>query len=302
MDGTRLYRFVLGTRADEYLRQQSINAAVVGFLIHLVLCTLHGMGRIDLPGMEPLIDSYLDALYTPFSIILAYEVYELIRAIPESFSNAIGKQFEVVTLLVVRDIFKNLADLNETESSALYGPVTFIAVEVFAFIVLFATALYFRNATANASPKMHADHALSAFVRQKQSLATALFVVYVLVALWSFTTWTSGVIGGKGDLSRTVFFSDFFTWLVMSDILILLISYKHTTDFNHLARNTGFVLSTVVIRVGIGTPGYAGAALFILASALAVAVLWLNSNFDFGRARAESESGRPQADAAGIEE
>ncbi|MEC8625440.1 MAG: hypothetical protein VXY39_00810, partial [Candidatus Thermoplasmatota archaeon] len=265
MDEPRLYGFVLGERTDEFLRQQSINAAVVGFLLHLVLCVLHGLGRIDLPGMEPLIDSYLDALYTPFSIILAYEVYELIRAIPESFSNAIGKQFEVVTLLVVRDIFKNLADLNETESTALYDPVAFIAVEVVAFIVLFATALYFRKTTSNAAPKLHADHALSAFVRQKKMLATALFVVYVLVALWSFTTWTNGVIGGEGNLSRTVFFSDFFTWLVMSDILILLISYKHTTDFNHLARNTGFVLSTVVIRVGIGTPGYAGAALFILA-------------------------------------
>jgi hypothetical protein len=97
------------------------------------------------------------------------------------------------------------------------------------------------------------------------------------------------VIGGEGNLSRTVFFSDFFTWLVMSDILILLISYKHTTDFNHLARNTGFVLSTVVIRVGIGTPGYAGAALFILASALAVGVLWLNTWFARGQVTNEAE-------------
>lgn len=289
MDEPRLHRIFLGERTDEFLRQQSINFAVVGFLVHLLLCVLHGLGRIDLPGMEPLIDSYLDALYTPFSIILAYEVYELIRAIPESFSNAIGKQFEVVTLLVVRDIFKNLADLNETESTALYDPVAFIAVEVLAFFVLFSTALYFRNATSNTQAKMHADQSLSTFVRQKQTLATALFVVYILVALWSFTTWTNGVIGGEGNLSRTVFFSDFFTWLVMSDILILLISYKHTTDFNHLARNTGFVLSTVVIRVGIGAPGYAGAALFILASVLAVGVLWLNISFDREQATNEAE-------------
>ena len=289
MDGPRLHRIVLGERTDEFLRQQSINFAVVGFLVHLALCVLHGLGRIDLPGMESLIDSYLDALYTPFSIILAYEVYELIRAIPESFSNAIGKQFEVVTLLVVRDIFKNLADLNETESTALYDPVAFIAVEVLAFFVLFATALYFRNATSNVTLKMRPSRALAAFVRQKQNLATALFVVYVLVALWSFTTWIDGVIGGEGNLSRTVFFSGFFTWLVMSDILILLISYQHTTDFNHLARNTGFVLSTVVIRVGIGTPGYAGAALFILASALAVGVLWLNTWFARGQVTNEAE-------------
>ena len=56
--------------------------------------------------MNGFFDSYLDALYA-FSIILAYEVYELIRAIPESFSISIGKQFEVMSLLVVRDMFKN---------------------------------------------------------------------------------------------------------------------------------------------------------------------------------------------------
>ena len=85
-------------------------------------------------------------------------------------------------------------------------------------------------------------------------------------------------------LSRTVFFLDFFTWLIVSDIIILLSSYKHITDFLQLARNTGFVLSTVIIRVGIGTPGYTlGAVLFILSAVLATSVLrlsmldWTNS-------------------------
>ena len=45
----------------------------------------------------------------------------------------------------------------------------------------------------------------------------------------------------------------------------------------------------MVIRVGIGTPGYAGAALFILASVLAVGVLWLNTTFDRGLASIEAE-------------
>ncbi|MEL0330930.1 MAG: hypothetical protein VW982_01800, partial [Candidatus Poseidoniales archaeon] len=43
-----------------------------------------------------------------------------------------------------------------------------------------------------------------------------------------------------------------------------------------LARNTGFVLSTVTIRVGIGTPGFTGAALFILSALLAAGVLRLS--------------------------
>ena len=106
-----LHQYVLGEKTDSFLRKSAINLAIVGFLIHLGGCTLYRFNTVDLSEVQPFVDSYLDALYTPFSIILAYEVYELIRAIPESFSNSIGKQFEVVTLLVVRDIFKNLADI-----------------------------------------------------------------------------------------------------------------------------------------------------------------------------------------------
>ena len=47
---TRLYGFVLGEQTDEFLRQQSINAAVVGFLVHLVLCVLYGWGALTCPA------------------------------------------------------------------------------------------------------------------------------------------------------------------------------------------------------------------------------------------------------------
>ena len=254
----------------------AINFAIVGFLLHLLCCVLYDFKYIESDDLKSLFDSYLDALYTPFSIILAYEVYELIRAIPESFSNSIGKQFEVVTLLVVRDIFKNLADLGGSDNVTIDADVAFIALEALAFVVLFGTALYFRSQTSNSKSVPQQDASIQAFIQQKKNLACGLVLVYVLVALYSFTNWSRGVIDGETGLSRTVFFSDFFTWLIVSDIIILLVSYKHITDFPQLARNTGFILSTVVIRVGIGIPGYTGAALFILSAALAACVLRLS--------------------------
>ncbi len=271
-----MHEFVLGDRTNEWLRNAAINLAIAGFLAHLAACTLFRLGYLDSPDLNGFVDSYLDALYTPFSIILAYEVYELIRAIPESFSISIGKQFEVMTLLVVRDIFKNLADITATEITTLDADVAFIAVEAVAFIVLFSTALYFRSVTNIAKHHDAEDEAVLRFVNQKKNLACALAGVYVVVALYSFTSWSLSTLDGDSDLSRTVFFLDFFTWLILSDIVILLASYKHITDFTQLARNTGFILSTVMIRVGIGTPGYTGAALFILSALLAAGVLRLS--------------------------
>ena len=117
MEMARFHEFVLGQSTDSFLRKIAINLAISGFVIHLLCCVLYDIDLLDSPQIVPFINSYLDALYTPFSIILAYEVYELIRAIPESFSNSIGKQFEVVTLLVVRDIFKNLSDITASDAS-----------------------------------------------------------------------------------------------------------------------------------------------------------------------------------------
>ena len=276
MSGVSLYERVLGDRTDERLRGWAINAAIAGFLIHVICCTLHRFSSFDVPDVNGFFDSYLDALYTPFSIILAYEVYELIRAIPESFSISIGKQFEVMSLLVVRDMFKNLADVENAANVSVDSDVALIGLEAVAFLVLFTTALYFRRVTLTSKHGEDTNESVSRFVQQKKTLACGLAGVYVLLALYSFSTWSLSTLNGEGDLSRTVFFLDFFTFLILSDIMILLVSYKHITDFPQLARNTGFVLSTVTIRVGIGTPGFTGAALFILSALLAAGVLRLS--------------------------
>ena len=279
---------ILGEKTDSFLRRLAINLAILGFLLHLLICILYRFQYLDLSETNNFFDSYLDSLYTPFSIILAYEVYELIRAIPESFSNSIGKQFEVISLLVVRDIFKNLAEIDDSNVNVIDSDVAFIAVEALAFMILFATALYFRKMTNFPIGSNSKETAIERFIDQKQNLACALAMVYVSVAIYSLTSWTLGFVNGDNDLSRTIFFFDFFTWLIVSDIIILLSSYKHIIDFLQLARNTGFVLSTVIIRVGIGTPGYTGAALFILSALLATSVLRL-SILDWGNMMPEEE-------------
>ena len=110
------FEVMMGPDADDKVRKVAIAAAVIGFASHLLLWALHNSGQLTIEGdsME-LVKSPLSALYTPFSILLAYEVYQLIRTIPESFSSSVGKQYEIATLLVVRDILKRLSDVNSSE-------------------------------------------------------------------------------------------------------------------------------------------------------------------------------------------
>ena len=110
--GSRFESFadaLLGTRAEAVVGSVTLWAALTGFVVHLLLWALADVFSWPI-GESLLLQSPLLALYTPFSILLAYEVYQLIRVIPQSFSASMGKQFEVVIPpMAVQDGFGNFA-------------------------------------------------------------------------------------------------------------------------------------------------------------------------------------------------
>jgi len=276
-----LHDRLLGKPAEHQVRKFGLVAAIVGFVIHLLLWFTYQIGILEVGSASTdLLDSPLDALYTPFSILLAYEVYQLIRAIPESFSTAVGKQFEIVTLLVVRDIFKRLSELEFSGDWTVDSELKLIIIECFTFIILFTTSLIYR-ANSNTDAKVDfKDSDLLNFVQNKQKIAVVLLATYLVVAMFSFSNWIISVGEGDGSVTREIFFLDFFTILILADILILLISYGYSTDFTNLARNTGFILSTVVLRVAIGATGVSSMILFVLGGLLGIAVLIISLKAD----------------------
>ena len=276
-----LHDRLLGKPAEHQIRKFGLIAAIVGFVIHLLLWFTYQIGILEVGSASTdLLDSPLDALYTPFSILLAYEVYQLIRAIPESFSTAVGKQFEIVTLLVVRDIFKRLSELEFSGDWTIDSELKLIIIECFTFITLFTTSLIYR-ANSNTDAKVDfKDSDLLNFVQNKQKIAVVLLATYLVVAMFSFSNWIISVGEGDGSVTREIFFLDFFTILILADILILLISYGYSTDFTNLARNTGFILSTVVLRVAIGATGVSSMILFVLGGVLGIAVLIISLKAD----------------------
>ena len=106
------FELFLGDDTDQKIRKIAIISAIFGFFLHLLLWALYQIDEFNPSGEYiEMLSSPLSSLYTPFSILLAYEVYQLIRTIPESFSSSVGKQYEIATLLVVRDILKRLSNV-----------------------------------------------------------------------------------------------------------------------------------------------------------------------------------------------
>ena len=269
-----VFDLFMGEETEDRIRKAAIVLAVAGFFLHIGLWALDTTGRISITGeSSELVSSPLSSLYTPFSILLVYEVYQLIRAIPDSFSSSVGKQYEIATLLVVRDILKRLSEVESSDGWEISSDLGFLLVECAAFLALFYTSLtYFRiSDKSTKSGTMSGD--IEVFVESKRMVANFMLIVFLLTAAYSFLTWITSVQDGGGSVSRVIFFLDFFTFLILADILILLVSYWFYTDFGNLARNTGFVLSTVIIRVAISSKGVSAMILFTLSGLLGIAIL-----------------------------
>ena len=269
-----VFELCMGDETEERIRKATIVLAVVGFFVHISFWALDSTGRISITGeASELVSSPLSSLYTPFSILLVYEVYQLTRTIPDSFSSSVGKQYEIATLLVVRDILKRLSEVEGSDGWEISSDLGFLLVECAAFLALFYTSLtYFRiSEKSTKSGEMSGD--IAVFVEAKRLVANFMLIVFLITAAYSFITWIASVQDGGGSVSRVIFFLDFFTFLILADILILLISYWFYTDFGNLARNTGFVLSTVIIRVAISSEGVSAMVLFTLSGLLGIAIL-----------------------------
>ena len=181
---------------------------------------------------------------------------------------------------MVRDIFKRLSELEFSGDWTIDSELKLIVLECFTFITLFTTSLIYRANSNTDTTVDFKDSELLNFVQNKQKIAVVLLATYLIVAIFSFTNWVISVSEGDGSVTREIFFLDFFTILILADILILLISYGYSTDFTNLARNTGFILSTVVLRVAIGATGVSSMILFVLGGLLGIAVLVISLKAD----------------------
>ena len=108
----KLFFRVFSESNRKTIERITINVSVAGFIIHLLLIlgknydVFHS--RID----NILLADPISAIYTPFSIILIYEIYLLIHFLPRSFTTSVSKQFEIISLIVIRRIFGEIPHID----------------------------------------------------------------------------------------------------------------------------------------------------------------------------------------------
>ena len=261
--------------------------ALTSFFVHLTLIGLRYLGVFGDNNIELLADPIV-AIYTPFSFILVYEVYLLIYFLPASITQYIAKQYEIITLIVIRRIFKDISDLELTNSWFQNKESLQFTYDIITTLLLFALLFVFYLLMNKAwRPQIKTpDPALSQFIAIKKHLSVLLVPVFLLLAIFSFSTWVIDVaqlgneLNGPGGNLNNIFFDDFFTVLILADVLLLLFSFVHRQSFAKVIRNSGFIISTVMLKLSFSATGILNILLILGAVLFGVCILFLYNQYD----------------------
>ena len=265
-----------------------VSLAAAGFLGHLLLVAVVNMlPEFPQTIFEGLDRSLLHAVYTPFSIILFYEVILLVFALADSHTGEVAKQYQIVSLIVVRRVFKDIGSFESfehwlTETEAVKAVLTDMGGAVLMFVLVTIFTLLRRTI-----PKVAIQRDLVGFIELKKAVAVLLLAVLSGLALLNLAVWLRVLpvsLLGLTQIPENVdlfFFPLFFEFMIFTDVFILIVSLAYYDRYEYVFRNAGFVISTVLLRVSLSTPKPYDIGVALIAMAYGVCVLavfgWFSS-------------------------
>ena len=249
--------------------------ALAGFLIHLGLIFAENyLGFNVFISKTNLTSNPISALYTPFTFILIYEAFLLIYYLPRSFTTSVAKEFEIISLVIIRKIFKDIPELNLDSDSIINEGNLLILYDLLGIIAIFYLIYLFKK-TWHKTPKRESNKKLESFINYKKLISISLVPILFVLCFTNFYDWFVDVFVYKqfNDDLNGVFFIDFFTVLILVDVLILLISFQYTERYSQLMRNTGFIISTILLRLSFSVTGLFSIILLVLGVAFGLVIL-----------------------------
>ena len=292
--GETVFNFFYSRLLSEKIRGKNeviiISVAIITFILHLTLVAMVNFNIIELKNYSNLFRNPIAAIYTPFSFILIYEVYLLVYYLPKSTTIYIGKQYEIITLILIRGIFKDLANLEFTAdwfrvNNNLKFTYDLIAT-IFLFVLIFLFYRLNEQKEKVQEKKIQLLPEIVRFIRLKKIIAMCLIPIFLILAITGLSRWVQGsffsidqIVYSFKDIN-TIFFNEFFTVLILTDVLLLLISFLHTDKFHKVIRNSGFIISTILIKLSFGAEGLLNTILIVVAVLFGVAILFVHNYYE----------------------
>lgn len=274
--------WIFSDRNKAGLKRLAIQLSIAGFIGHLLLIFL----ARTLPHPPQIIaeagGNYLAAISTPFNFILFYEVLTLIAALPASTTRSIASQFEIVSLIFIRDVFRDIAKASDLVTIHKLTPESLpMFLDMWAGFLMYLLVAVFKHVAERretTSVKAIPSAETLRFISQKQMIAAGLAILLLAMAAYNLSIFLLGVarmlMTGQGGLEgTTTFYNDVFTVMIFTDVLVLILSLVISGRYEMVFRNAAFVVSIILIRFSL-TEGYPfGAPMAIVAMLFGILTL-----------------------------
>tara|TARA_B100001057_G_scaffold501287_1_gene623243 strand:+ start:7832 stop:8569 length:738 start_codon:yes stop_codon:yes gene_type:complete len=233
-----------------------------------------------------LLDDPISAIYTPFSIILFYETYLLIYYLPGSFTTAISKQFEIISLIVIRKIFSDIPKINLNANWLENSPNLQLIYDLLGILILFFL-IYLFNLRKEKNPVKPITDSIKRFISTKKGVSIILLPLLIIMSIYSVSNWIYEIYLVNENVKsinvsniNSVFYNEFFTILILADVFILLLSFQYTEKYSQLIRNTGFVICTILIRLSFAAKGITNILLIVSSVLFGLIILRIYQAFE----------------------
>lgn len=249
------------------------NLLILAFLGSIVSIELARQGLLpeSIAGLLP--KSHFYAINTAFSMLLGLEVFGLVFSIANSVSVSVGKQFEILSLILLRHAFKEISHFSEPLiwKEAL-EPVLFMLSNAGGALVIFLLLGVFYRLQQHRAITSDKDAAAD-FIAVKKIISLLLFSLFVVIGTIDGVRYLTGIPSHD-------FFSLFYTVLVFSDVLLVLISLRYSSTYPIVFRNSGFAVATVLIRLALTAPPHFSVLIGIGAIAFAIGITYAYNRFE----------------------
>ncbi len=195
-----------------------------------------------------------------------------------------------MTLIIIRRLFKDLAAIEISANWFEIRGDLRLTYDIVASLVLFYLLLLFvnqgRKRYGPPQPEGPPPPPLAQFILFKKFLATLLIPILLCLASYTFIRWTLGVIVPSSELGisfknlNNVFFDQFFSVLIVVDVVLLLSSLFLTNDFHKVIRNSGFIISTILIRLSFSAEGLISTILIIASVVFGLLILLIYNQYE----------------------
>ena len=282
--GSNIFDRIFSEDNRKKIESFTIWSATIGFIIHLSLVLLNNYSIFDIGNESLLLTNPISAIYTPFSIILYYEIFLLIFYLPRSFTTSILKQFEIISLIVIRRIFYDIPKLDlETNNWFENADNMQITYDLICILILFFLIYLFNYVKSNIDNKKGLKN-IDKFIDSKKIISVVLIPVMIVLFCLGIYNWYS--IGMDSNFASSfyyvneVFYNTFFSILIIADVFILLLSFLYTERYSQIMRNTGFIICTILIRLSFSSTGLTNLLLIISSVLFGLLILKIYSQMN----------------------